>query len=89
MSLRLIEPSLHRVGVELINDEQPSLRCKTCGKIWNPELTSNGRLPKHWWKCPNTGQHHLYQKSSPEVGPTLQKYFSMNNRWAPVHSYLE
>jgi hypothetical protein len=57
MCLSLIEPSLAKVGVELIDPETPTLKCKTCGTLWTPILISGGLLPKNWWRCPINSQH--------------------------------
>jgi hypothetical protein len=57
MCLSLIEPSLAKVGVELIDPDTPTLKCKTCGKLWNPILISGGLLPKNWWRCPINSEH--------------------------------
>ena len=27
--------------------------CNECGKQWSPNLQAGGRLPRHWWECPN------------------------------------
>jgi hypothetical protein len=53
MGLSLIEPSLEKVGVELLDEDQPELKCKVCGESWVPRILADGRLPRGWWRCPH------------------------------------
>jgi hypothetical protein len=57
VGLKLIEPSLRRAGVELVDADVPILKCLACGIRWTPSLLPGGRLPKNWWRCPTRVQH--------------------------------
>jgi len=63
MCLSLIEPSLAKVGVELIDPDTPTLKCKTCGTLWTPPTLTGGLLPKNWWKCPVNYEHTMQGSS--------------------------
>jgi len=41
---------LARAGVELVNGEQPLLKCMKCGHEWAPKKL-NGRLQRGYWHC--------------------------------------
>jgi hypothetical protein len=44
---------LAKVGVEIYNPQNWSLRCKQCGMIWSPNILRGGRQPRGYWRCPN------------------------------------
>ena len=49
--VRLTESSLNRVGVTLIDEDQPWFQCQYCGGTWTYRLLPGGRLPRRWWWC--------------------------------------
>jgi hypothetical protein len=57
MSIRPTEESLAKVGVDLRNKKPLSLKCKTCGVVWFPNIQDGDRLQGGWWKCPNDPEH--------------------------------
>jgi hypothetical protein len=56
-SVILTANSLARVGVELFDERNVRLKCKTCGQVWSPHIQVGGRMPSNWWKCPNDPEH--------------------------------
>lgn len=73
MCLSLIEPSLAKVGVELIDPDTPTLKCKTCGTLWTPPTLSSGLMPKNWWKCPVNHEHTLPRRSMAHPRVTVSR----------------
>ena len=50
---RLTEWEMSKVGVEIIDLNRISLRCKQCGHQWSPCIQPGGRLPKGYWRREN------------------------------------
>lgn len=50
---RFSKPQLEKVGVEIVDPNRVRLKCKACKAMWNPNLLEGGRLPRHYWHCPN------------------------------------
>lgn len=50
---RLSPVQLARLGIEIVNQLDPVLKCITCGTTWSPASERSGRLPENYWHCPN------------------------------------
>jgi hypothetical protein len=50
---RFTKSELARVGVEIYCPHTVKLQCNECGQIWKPKLRAGGKLPRHYWVCPN------------------------------------
>lgn len=50
--MKYTERELSKVGVEIVDHTQPSLRCKVCGQQWQPMIQPGGTLPRRYWQCP-------------------------------------
>lgn len=48
----MTDAQLAMMGIALVNRNNLSLRCVTCGEIWAPQLDSTGKLPFDYWLCP-------------------------------------
>ena len=44
---------LASVGVEIVTESHPWLRCVECGRDWAPDFAPDGTLPSEYWHCPN------------------------------------
>ncbi len=49
-SLRLAEA--RNVEVQRAQKHGMILRCRTCNREWEPEVTPSGRLRRRYWQCP-------------------------------------
>ena len=49
---RMSEPQLTKLGVQLVDRNELSLRCLACGHIWAPQLDCDGKLGFTYWLCP-------------------------------------
>jgi hypothetical protein len=47
------ENEMNKVGVTITDAYRIRLQCKSCGCAWSPNLQSEGKLPKGYWRCPN------------------------------------
>ena len=47
-----VKRKLQEKQVETLNGPEITLRCKTCGATWKPDMTGRKRLPKGYWRCP-------------------------------------
>lgn len=47
-----VRRKLRQKEIEISDESNLTLRCKTCGETWNPETENRQRLPKGYWKCP-------------------------------------
>lgn len=65
---RFSAPELQRVGVTLVNAEQPLLQCTTCGERWKPMLQAGGKLPANYWQCPNGCNAHAGAGAGEDAG---------------------
>ena len=50
---RMSGVQLARLGVQILNKYDLSLKCVTCGEIWSPQADRDGRLAAGYWICPN------------------------------------
>jgi len=44
--------SLWKIGVDIVDPDAPTLRCRWCRGRWRPSINPNGSLERAWWKCP-------------------------------------
>ena len=56
-----VRKKLEEKEVETLDGPEIILRCKTCGSTWKPDMRGRKRLPKGYWRCPescneNTGE---------------------------------
>lgn len=51
--MEFTETSLAKVGVKITDEERIWLQCRTCKVRWPLNISSNGKLPRHYWQCPN------------------------------------
>ena len=47
-----VRKKLEEKQVETLEGPEITLRCKTCGSTWKPDMTGRKRLPKGYWNCP-------------------------------------
>jgi CheY-like chemotaxis protein len=47
-----VRKKLEEKQVEALDRSEITLRCKTCGSTWKPDMTGRKRLPKGYWRCP-------------------------------------
>jgi len=47
-----VKRKLQEKQVETIDGPEITLRCKTCGATWKPDMRGRKRLPKGYWRCP-------------------------------------
>jgi len=68
MKYRPNKKSLAKVGVEVLDQNTPTLKCKTCGRIWIPKRLMGDEsllVPiQSWWICPDDPRHTV--KPDPE-----------------------
>lgn len=41
-------------GVKMIQSNPMWLQCDSCGAKWSPDMQRGGRMPRGYWKCPNS-----------------------------------
>jgi len=46
-----VRKKLEEKQVETLEGPEITLRCKTCGSIWKPDMRGRKRLPKGYWRC--------------------------------------
>jgi len=46
------EKFMWKKNIEVHDERNPMLRCKSCGTVWVPDAKSGGAFHKDWWKCP-------------------------------------
>ena len=51
--MEFTETALARVGVRIMNNERLWLQCRRCHQGWPVQTKSAGKLPPHYWRCPN------------------------------------
>lgn len=74
MKVRLTMGSLAKVGIELLEKHGPTLKCKTCGRIWTPGNQDDGRFVQSWWKCPNDPKHTVKPDPEKESEKAFDKF---------------
>ena len=47
-----VRRKLEEKRVEILKAPEITLRCKTCGSTWKPDIKGRKRLPKGYWRCP-------------------------------------
>ena len=47
-----VKRKLEEKQVETLEGSEITLRCKTCGSTWKPDMKGRKRLPKGYWRCP-------------------------------------
>lgn len=47
-----VRKKLEEKEVEALEGPEITLRCKTCGSTWKPDMKGRKRLPKGYWRCP-------------------------------------
>jgi hypothetical protein len=52
-TMEFTETALARVGVRITDNESLWLQCRRCTQRWPVNLKSGGKLPRHYWRCPN------------------------------------
>ena len=50
---RVIGAQLAKLGVRPMNKYGRILQCESCLATWTPQPTSDGSLPRGFWRCPN------------------------------------
>jgi hypothetical protein len=48
----LTDTQLGQLGIRVINMQDLTLQCVTCGETWTPELDFSGKLQYGYWVCP-------------------------------------
>lgn len=48
----MADSELADLGIAITDRTNLTLRCNTCGEIWEPPLDSSGKLPLDYWVCP-------------------------------------
>ncbi|MHA2030430.1 MAG: response regulator transcription factor, partial [Candidatus Kariarchaeaceae archaeon] len=49
-----VRRKLEEKQVEVLEGPEITLRCKTCGSTWKPDVRGRKRLPKGYWRCPES-----------------------------------
>ena len=47
-----VRRKLEEKQVDILEAPEITLRCKTCGSTWKPDIKGRKRLPKGYWRCP-------------------------------------
>ncbi|GAH73983.1 unnamed protein product [marine sediment metagenome] len=50
-----IETGETKKGVKDMKEKTGALRCNRCRRVWQPNLTRGGRMPKGYRTCPYCG----------------------------------
>lgn len=50
---RVLGAQMAMLGVRLLNKYGRVLQCKSCEATWEPQLDSQGRFVRGFWRCPN------------------------------------
>jgi ribosomal protein L37AE/L43A len=75
--LASLKRTLKKHSVTLADEKRLLLQCNRCGKSWSPNISSEKRLPKGYWKCPNKCN---YQEREYKHSPDVRAYFAKRNR---------
>lgn len=81
MIVEFTEKSLREVGVELLNQNPPTLKCVTCDTTWSPELRKDAKLPEDWWRCKLNPEHNEkfntgFRDAGKQEGRVTSEYLS-------------
>jgi hypothetical protein len=81
MKVEFTEKSLREVGVELLSENPPTLKCMTCEVTWFPKIGKDAKLPDDWWQCTTDLEHNEkfntgFRDASKKEGRVTSEYLS-------------
>lgn len=59
-----VKRKLQEKQVETLNGPEITIRCKTCGTTWKPDMRGRKRLPKGYWRCPENCNEQTGQENT-------------------------